>query len=264
MRTPSRDLRRPAIVSAALLGVILTMAPSALRSAEPVQATATRAALETQRELEKTLLEEGRGLYPALVNKRQAAEEALKSLYFALRRAVLAEDEREATAAGIERISAEIELAEARRAEAVKAVRLLTDRIRDRKRRIELIDARLADLDPSAMEETKGRLTGNWRVVLLPVTQRGVFRLEQSGTVVSGTYDLDGGWSGSLQGTLVNNKVFLVRIDSRLGKSMEFEGFLSADGLQIRGSWLDYELADGKGGSGQWSARKETAAGPGS
>jgi hypothetical protein len=80
--------------------------------------------------------------------------------------------------------------------------------------------------------------------------------LRQEGTLVSGTYELDGGFSGSLQGTLVNRKVLLHRIDSRLGKSMELEGYLSADGRSIRGSWLNYELAGREGARGQWLAQR--------
>ena len=63
----------------------------------------------------------------------------------------------------------------------------------------------------------------------MPLEQHGLFVLRQAGTLVSGTYELDGGWTGSLQGTLVNRKVFLVRIDSKLGRMMELEGFLSGE-----------------------------------
>ena len=106
------------------------------------------------------------------------------------------------------------------------------------------------------VEETAEGLTGTWDIVLLPIDQRGTCQLQQSGAVLNGTYQLDGGWTGSLQGTLVNRKVFLVRIDSRLGKSMELEGFLSSDGRQIRGTWLSYELAGNEGSTGQWSAER--------
>jgi hypothetical protein len=90
----------------------------------------------------------------------------------------------------------------------------------------------------------------------MPLEQHGLFVLRQAGTLVSGTYELDGGWTGSLQGTLVNRKVFLVRIDSKLGRMMELEGFLSGEETLVRGTWLNYELAGGEGASGHWSARK--------
>ena len=58
------------------------------------------------------------------------------------------------------------------------------------------------------------------------------------------------------KGGLVNRKVYLVRIDSKLGKSMELEGYLSADGKRIRGTWLNFELAGREGATGQWSATR--------
>jgi len=94
---------------------------------------------------------------------------------------------------------------------------------------------------------------------MLPAGQHGVFDLEQNGTIVSGTYELDGGFTGSLTGTLVERKVHLVRIDSRLGRSMELEGYLSIDGKQIRGSWLSYDLAGDTEPSGQWTAERRAA-----
>ena len=92
--------------------------------------------------------------------------------------------------------------------------------------------------------------------MLLPKEQHGTFNLIQTGTLVSGTYSLAGGWSGSLQGTLVNRKVYLVRIDSKLGRSMEFEGGLSPDGDRIQGVWLNYDLGGQAGAEGQWKATR--------
>ena len=52
--------------------------------------------------------------------------------------------------------------------------------------------------------------------------------------------------------------MFLVRIDSKLGRMMEFEGYLSRDDQRIRGSWLNYEMAGVEGGAGQWTAERRT------
>ena len=60
----------------------------------------------------------------------------------------------------------------------------------------------------------------------------------------------------SLQGTLVNRKVYLIRIDSQLGRSMEMEGVLSVEGDRIRGSWLNYDLSAEGGAEGQWTASR--------
>jgi hypothetical protein len=50
----------------------------------------------------------------------------------------------------------------------------------------------------------------------------------------------------------------MVRIDSKLGRSMEFEGFLGADGDVVRGTWLNYDLGAEGGAEGEWSARRVT------
>jgi len=144
---------------------------------------------------------------------------------------------------------------EAERAEVVTQELRLVETIRDRRQRIALLLEKLESMQGLAPRE-EGVLSGIWDVVLLPTEQRGVFSLDQSGTLVSGTYRLAGGWTGSLQGTLVNRKVFLVRIDSKLGRVMELEGFLSADEDRVRGTWLNYELAGTEGATGHWSAER--------
>ena len=116
-----------------------------------------------------------------------------------------------------------------------------------------MLEERIAALAARA-EDSGGALTGQWDVALLPSNIEGVFSMSQSGTLLSGTYRLQGGWTGSLQGTLVERKLYLVRIDSKLGKMMEFEGFVSADGERVRGTWLNYEMAGASAGAtGQFS-----------
>jgi hypothetical protein len=146
--------------------------------------------------------------------------------------------------------------AEGQRAELMDEATALIGKIRDRRRRSNLLMEKLNELQ-GLNAEVAGALSGTWDLVLLPLEQRGVVTLQQNGTLVSGTYQLDGGWTGSLQGTLVNRKVFLVRIDSQLGRMMEMEGFLAGDGDRIRGTWLNYELAGLEGSTGHWSATKQ-------
>ena len=153
-------------------------------------------------------------------------------------------------------LAGQLENAEADRVALLAVERMLVDRIGQHLQRLELIERQIDGLE--APEENEGTLTGAWDLVLMPARQRGTALLRQTGALVNGTYRLEGGWSGSLQGTLVNRKVFLVRIDSKLGKSMELEGYLSDDGKRIRGTWLDYELAGGDGATGQWTALRQT------
>jgi len=217
----------------------------------PGDAAAT--AVDVERRIELTLLDEDLERYEALVVKRRGIAETLDALYLALGTAV-----REAEAGGatrIERLMVEVERTEGERAEVLARERTLVERIRDRRRRLELYVSELAALGQRRGVE-EGALGGTWRVVFLPSEQRGTFRLKQNGTLITGTYQLQGGWTGSLQGTLVNRKVFLVRIDAKLGRSMELEGYLSEDGGKILGSWLNYELAGAEGSTGEWSAQK--------
>ncbi|HKQ59991.1 MAG TPA: hypothetical protein VJS92_01825 [Candidatus Polarisedimenticolaceae bacterium] len=147
--------------------------------------------------------------------------------------------------------------AEVERATAEQAWREALGLLRERWRRIAALEQQLTAL--SARQVVAGALTGSWDLVFLPVGTRGSCVLTQSGALVSGTYELEGGQSGSFEGTLVNRKVYLVRIDSKLGRSMELEGFLASDGRQIRGTWSSYEQADGQRPTGQWSAQRRTA-----
>lgn len=103
-----------------------------------------------------------------------------------------------------------------------------------------------------------GALTGRWKLNVQPGLS-GTAYLVQQGTLVSGTYELSGGWTGSLRGTLVANKVRLERIDSQLGFAAIFYGEvdLDADPPAIRGRWEATQLATGMPSAGGWMAVQE-------
>jgi len=107
----------------------------------------------------------------------------------------------------------------------------------------------------SSAEAEGGILTGRWRLNVQPDLE-GTAYLVQQGTLVSGTYELTGGWSGSLRGTLVANKVRLERIDSQLGFAAIFYGELNTSGeaLVIQGRWEATQLATGMPSAGGWRA----------
>jgi len=105
-------------------------------------------------------------------------------------------------------------------------------------------------------------VTGIWDVTILPGGEKGVFALFQSGTVVSGQYVLDGPFRGSLDGTLIDRRLLLQRIDDRLGRSMDFSAFLSPDGQALRGTWENYDLANGQTRTGSWAGNRRQARGP--
>jgi hypothetical protein len=249
-------IRRAILLS---LACVMAFVGGNLRSEEaaaPATSDDAVVAVEAQQAVEATMLAEDLERLDRVSRSRAGVEESLDALYRAQRSAL--RDANAEAVPRIERLTLEIERNEAERTQLVAGERRLVERIREGRRRIELLEQQLQALHAREREEA-GPLSGSWSLVLLPVEQRGTFELVQTGTLLSGTYRLDGGWTGSLQGTLVNRKVYLVRIDSKLGRSMEFEGYLSSDGKQIRGSWLNYELAGGEGSTGQWSARKRSA-----
>ena len=210
-------------------------------------------ALAADLDVEKTLLSEALVRYQSLSARRGRLLSRLAGLYSELDRVMQAVGA--VTSLSVEAVLMQIDAAEGERSRMQASERALIESIIKSARRVDLLQEQLAVLEGDE-DVHAGALGGDWQVVFMPLRHRGTFSLRQSGTIISGTYRLDGGWSGSLQGTLVNKKVYLVRIDSKLGKSMELEGVLSSDGETIRGTWLNYELAAGDGSSGQWVATK--------
>jgi hypothetical protein len=106
--------------------------------------------------------------------------------------------------------------------------------------------------------ERGGILTGRWTLNVQP-DLRGTAYLVQQGTLVSGTYELSGGWTGSFRGTLVADKIRLERIDSQLGFAAIFYGELnrSGDALAIQGRWEATQLATGMPSAGGWRAVRQ-------
>lgn len=133
--------------------------------------------------------------------------------------------------------------------------REIRSEIRDAHQRIEILGDRIARLRKTLPSDTES-ITGVWDVTYMPSGDKGVFTLRQSGTLLVGEYSLDGGWKGSLQGTFVDGKLLLHRIDSKLGRSSDLEGVLAPDGKTIRGNWQNFILSGGQPTAGSWIARK--------
>jgi len=159
------------------------------------------------------------------------------------------------TSGDLDRAVEDAALAQAAASEAFSRWQESAGALREGLRRLGLIEERIAALKVAHPREQEP-LTGTWDVALLPSGDRGTFILKQTGTLVTGQYTLQGGWKGSLQGTIVSGKIYLQRIDSKLGRSSELDGFLEAGGTTIRGSWQNYSLADGSAASGAWTATR--------
>lgn len=115
--------------------------------------------------------------------------------------------------------------------------------------------SRLAELR-GALPSGQEPLTGVWELTWMPGNIAGTLYLDQSGTLVTGQYKLSNGMSGSLQGTYVNSKLYLQRIDAVRGRDAEIEGSLDAEGMRLKGTWQNFELVQGGLPRGQWMARR--------
>lgn len=129
--------------------------------------------------------------------------------------------------------------------------RLLADRLVERRRSIAALEAELS------VRKTTDLVSGRWTVLLDPGEQRGVFRMTLDGTIVSGDYTLEGGYSGSLRGTLVDDRLRLERVDSKLGFSAVYYGRVTREGSNIAGTWETTNLGAGSPESGRWKAARE-------
>ena len=231
------------------LGIMLLCLVSAVSAG----LAADRSVFQAMMDVEQALLIEDLEKMRTLSSERTQVELQIRTLYRTMAAILGSSGEEDVVQA--EMIFSQIEGVEASRRLIFAAQRALVGRIIDRKRRLELLDEQLGAVAGRQAAES-GPLTGAWQVVMMPKEQNGAFNLIQTGTLISGTYTLAGGWTGSLQGTLVNRKVYLVRIDSKLGRSMEFEGTLSGDGGTISGVWLNYDLGGQGGAQGQWTATR--------
>lgn len=101
-------------------------------------------------------------------------------------------------------------------------------------------------------------ISGVWQVVVEPGGQEGLLFLDLNGTIVSGTYQLAGGWNGSVRGTLVAGKIRLERIDSQLGFAAVYFGNVNTQvsPARIEGTWEGTHLAAGMPTAGTWLAIK--------
>lgn len=122
-------------------------------------------------------------------------------------------------------------------------------RLQERLRRIGFLEGELG-----TREAARDPISGRWRVRIEPPETVGTFELRLAGTVVTGTYQLNGGTSGSLKGTFISGKLRLERLDSSRGFDSVFEGTLAGNALS--GTWTANELATGQPTRGQWTASR--------
>ncbi|MCI0658484.1 MAG: hypothetical protein L0170_15640 [Acidobacteria bacterium] len=250
------------------IGVVLVLAlllalPASAPAAEkeeaddldsPQEISAAIFTLKVQQELEKSRLDRNLADYDAAQKRRVELSERVSLLYERLGTAIRRgstppeEDDEE---------SLTLQIESAQRAEELtrQTMRRLQEQIADSRERIRFIQDRLSKLHRPAAEEPEG-ITGTWDITYLPSNDKAVFILRQSTALIEGEYQQVGGFKGSLQGTYINGKLVLHRIDSKLGAVSDLEGQVSADLKSIKGTWLSRIIGDGTPVNGAWSGKK--------
>jgi hypothetical protein len=125
------------------------------------------------------------------------------------------------------------------------------EKIQERLRRIGLLEG-----NQGAAPRAADPVTGRWRVAIFPQNLTATYVLRLNGTVVSGTYTIDGSASaGSFRGTYTNGNLRLERVDAAGGFDSVWEGVVGTD--QIAGTWMTNQLATGQPNRGDWTAVRE-------
>ena len=249
-------MRARAVVILALLAAA-SPRPSQVSLAQdlkrPEEQLAAIYSLKVQLEIEQRRLDDALQRYNEQARTREEARGRLARLYDDLD--AMVQGRSDADAALMRDREEEIQRVEQQVEVLTQETRRIRADIKDAHERIDLLGERIGRLRKTLPSDNES-LTGAWDVSYLPSGDKGVFSLRQSGTLLVGEYTLEGGWKGSLQGTFVDGKVLLHRIDSKLGRSSDLEGSIAPDGRTIRGTWQSFILSGGQPTSGQWVARK--------
>ena len=125
-------------------------------------------------------------------------------------------------------------------------------RILDHQRRLVALEALAGSKDPSSGDA----VSGTWKILTLPSGREGLLEIQLDGTLVSGSFSLDGGSHGSLRGTYVAGKLRLERIEAERGFDLIYEGRLNEEEDRLDGGWRTTLLGSPGPGGGQWSATR--------
>ena len=126
--------------------------------------------------------------------------------------------------------------------------------------RLSILRRRVAELEREVAASRAGpadAVSGDWHLRIDPGAQEGDLHLNLEGTLLGGSYALEGGMSGSVRGTVVGDRVRFDRVDSKIGFSAVFYGRLLPDGVTVTGTWEATNLSNGGPTSGTWSAVKK-------
>jgi hypothetical protein len=154
--------------------------------------------------------------------------------------------------------SIDLRHAEAEVASLVGGAQQLRATIGARRAYLEQVQSEIRRME-EASQANQDELSGRWQVTIEPGAMKGTFDLRLDGTLVTGVYQLAGGWRGSLRGTLIGGDIHLERIDAQQGFVAVYTGRLVQSGNEKRleGTWEATNLAAGMPASGTWVGRRE-------
>ena len=154
--------------------------------------------------------------------------------------------------------SADLRHAEAEVSELVSSAQQLRVTVGARRAYLEQVQAEIRRME-EASQATPDDISGRWTVSIEPGGFTGTFDLRLDGTIVTGVYQLSGGWKGSLRGTFIGGDIRLERIDTQQGFVATYTGRLVSRDTERRleGGWDATNLAAGMPASGSWLARRE-------
>lgn len=241
-----RMTRRPA--AWLLAGLVLTLLAVALATAQDTAATRSAAALqiETDLRLERKLLALDLAAYREARTVERRTRDELATVVGRLDQALASDTVALGNLEGLH-----LELSSARAASQIAADRVewQIQRLEDRLRRIGFLEGEAGR--PGTPTDP---LSGTWRVTVTPQNQAGTWTLTLNGTLVSGTYKMNGGAAGSFRGTYSDNRLRLERVDATRGFDSVFLGSVDPATGRLSGSWTAQDLASGQPAQGQWSA----------
>lgn len=238
-------MRRPTAALVLLLALLLPLATAA--QDEPA-APAPPAANQVELRLEQQLLSLDLLAYNQTRDRERLASQHVADVLSRLDQA-LASDA--VSLGALEGLQDELAAARAVAHAAEDKLNLQIDKLQERLRRIALLEAGPGTGPARAADAVSGR----WQVHILPQNATAVFEFHLDGTVVNGTYKINGGTSGSFRGTFAAGNLRLLRIDAQGGTDSVWLGTV-ANG-RITGSWTANELASGQPAQGDWTAVRE-------
>ncbi|HEV2854232.1 MAG TPA: hypothetical protein VHC97_15665 [Thermoanaerobaculia bacterium] len=234
--------------------LLLLLSAGAAGAQEPATGTtaASPSAVQTELRLERSLLSLDLVSYNEARERARRTQQAVNDVLARLDQALAGDSVSLGT---LEALQDDLDAARAAARITEDRLSAHLERIQERLRRIGLLDGGSAGGQRAA-----DPLTGRWRVAVLPQNATATFDLRLNGTVVSGSYQVDGGSAGSFRGTYAGGTLRLERIDARGGFDSVWEGTVGNG--RITGTWMSNQLATGQPNRGDWTAVRESGQQP--